>query len=77
MDWYNEPPRWTVDGDTITIRSGPKTDFWRTTHYGFIPHVHATFDKLPLGARREGEMNSASRVPDTRKLRLGHIEVAA
>src|SRR5437588_7217338 len=36
MDWYNEPPRWNVDGETITIRSGPKTDFWRTTHYGFI-----------------------------------------
>ncbi len=36
MDWHNEPPRWAVDGDTITIRSGPKTDFWRTTHYGFI-----------------------------------------
>jgi len=27
---------WTVDGSTITMRSGPKTDFWRTTHYGFI-----------------------------------------
>ena len=36
MDWYNEPPWWTVEGDTITMRSGPKTDFWRTTHYGFI-----------------------------------------
>jgi uncharacterized protein len=36
MDWYNEPPRWNVDGETITIKSGPKTDFWRTTHYGFI-----------------------------------------
>jgi regulation of enolase protein 1 (concanavalin A-like superfamily) len=36
MDWYNEPPMWTVNGDTITIRSEPKTDSWRTTHYGFI-----------------------------------------
>ncbi len=36
MDWYNEPPWCTVEVDTITMRSGPKTDFWRTTHYGFI-----------------------------------------
>jgi len=36
MDWYNEPPMWTVHGSTITVKSGPKTDFWRTTHYGFI-----------------------------------------
>ena len=36
MDWYNEPPMWTVDDSTITVKSGPKTDFWRTTHYGFI-----------------------------------------
>src|SRR5437763_4410552 len=36
MDWHNEPPMWTVDGRMITVKSGPKTDFWRTTHYGFI-----------------------------------------
>ena len=36
MQWYNEPPVWKVDGDTITVTSGPKTDFWRKTHYGFV-----------------------------------------
>jgi uncharacterized protein len=36
MQWYNEPPEWTQDGDTIKVTSGPKTDFWRKTHYGFI-----------------------------------------
>lgn len=36
MEWYNEPPIWNVQGDTITVTSGGKTDFWRQTHYGFI-----------------------------------------
>lgn len=30
--WLNEPERW--DGDTITADAD--TDFWRTTHYGFV-----------------------------------------
>lgn len=36
MDWYNEPPAWRVEGDALTVTTGPKTDFWRKTHYGFI-----------------------------------------
>lgn len=36
MEWYNEPPFWQVQGDTLTITSGPNSDFWRKTHYGFI-----------------------------------------
>jgi regulation of enolase protein 1 (concanavalin A-like superfamily) len=29
MEWYTE-------ADGITVVAGPKTDFWRKTHYGFI-----------------------------------------
>lgn len=36
MEWYNEPPFWQVEGNTLTITSGAKTDFWRQTHYGFV-----------------------------------------
>jgi len=36
MEWYNEPPNWEIQGDTINTTSGAKTDFWRETHYGFI-----------------------------------------
>jgi hypothetical protein len=36
MEWSNEPQKWTVHGDTITVTSDAKTDFWRKTHYGFI-----------------------------------------
>jgi hypothetical protein len=36
MEWYNEPPIWNAQGNTITITSAGKTDFWREPHYGFI-----------------------------------------
>ena len=28
-NWYNEPPHWTAQGGTITMQSGPQSDFWR------------------------------------------------
>ncbi len=36
MQWYNEPPEWSEKEGLIHVVSGAKTDFWRTTHYGFI-----------------------------------------
>jgi regulation of enolase protein 1 (concanavalin A-like superfamily) len=44
--WLNEPRRWS--GDTIT--ADPETDFWRTTHYGFV-HESAHI----LGVDRTGD----------------------
>src|SRR2546423_1703375 len=44
MEWHNEPPAWHVRGDTPVMTAAPRTDFWRTTHYGFIRdsgHVYA------------------------------------
>ncbi len=29
MNWHHEPPHWRVDGDTLIVTTGPKTDFWR------------------------------------------------
>jgi len=41
MRWYNEPPAWRGDGDTITATAGPRTDFWRKTHDGGVrDHGH-------------------------------------
>lgn len=34
MFWLNEAPSWSHEGRTITITSGPRTDFWRITHDG-------------------------------------------
>jgi regulation of enolase protein 1 (concanavalin A-like superfamily) len=36
MEWLNEPPTWHADGERLSVTAGPKTDFWRKTHYGFI-----------------------------------------
>src|SRR5829696_7795278 len=36
VEWLNEPPAWEVRGETLIATAGPRTDFWRTTHYGFV-----------------------------------------
>jgi len=36
MRWLNEPPAWSQDAGTIRLTTAPDTDFWRTTHYGFV-----------------------------------------
>ena len=36
MEWFNQPPAWDDGGATITVHTAARTDFWRTTHYGFI-----------------------------------------
>jgi regulation of enolase protein 1 (concanavalin A-like superfamily) len=36
MKWLNEPALWKQHGETLAVTAGHKTDFWRTTHYGFI-----------------------------------------
>lgn len=32
MQWLNEAPSWSHEGDTITMTSAAHTDFWRITH---------------------------------------------
>ncbi|HEY9644704.1 MAG TPA: DUF1349 domain-containing protein [Coleofasciculaceae cyanobacterium] len=36
MQWLNEPTEWKHSDNRLTVKTSPKTDFWRTTHYGFI-----------------------------------------
>jgi uncharacterized protein len=36
VEWLNEPPAWQAQGESLIVRAGPQTDFWRTTHYGFV-----------------------------------------
>jgi regulation of enolase protein 1 (concanavalin A-like superfamily) len=36
MSWLNEPPHWSVDGSTLSVTTGDRTDFWRETFYGFV-----------------------------------------
>jgi hypothetical protein len=33
--WLNEPKRWEILSDRLTVTTDQATDFWRETHYGF------------------------------------------
>jgi regulation of enolase protein 1 (concanavalin A-like superfamily) len=33
--WTNPPPRWSGDARALELETGPNTDFWRETFYGF------------------------------------------
>ncbi|MBL8895148.1 MAG: DUF1349 domain-containing protein [Rhizobiales bacterium] len=35
MEWLNEPKLWNASGDTISLTTEDKTDFWQNTFYGF------------------------------------------
>ena len=36
MQWLNETPVWQADKGCLRVVTGPKIDFWRVTHYGFV-----------------------------------------
>ncbi len=36
MTWLNEPPEWSAEGRVLQVTTGDRTDFWRSTFYGFI-----------------------------------------
>jgi regulation of enolase protein 1 (concanavalin A-like superfamily) len=48
LEWLNEPASWSGSLDDLTVECEPGTDFWRTTHYGFVRDSgHFAFE--PLG----------------------------
>lgn len=36
MEWLNEPARWSNRQGELTVVADAGTDFWRTTHYGYV-----------------------------------------
>ncbi len=38
MTWLNPPAAMTEGADGLTVTTGPATDFWRETFYGFTRH---------------------------------------
>lgn len=46
--WLNEPASWNADDDGLDVATSPDTDFWVTTHYGFVRDTgHALLRPLP------------------------------
>jgi len=35
MQWFNQPGKWSIDKQSLSMFVTPKTDYWRITHYGF------------------------------------------
>jgi regulation of enolase protein 1 (concanavalin A-like superfamily) len=47
MEWLNEPKVWKASGDTISLTTEDKTDFWQSTFYGFEhDNGHFYFDRI-------------------------------
>jgi len=45
--WLNEPASWSGSFDALTVACEPDTDFWRTTHYGYVRDSgHFAFEPL-------------------------------
>jgi hypothetical protein len=36
LKWLNPPAKWSAEGGIIAFDVMPKTDYWRTTHYGYV-----------------------------------------
>jgi regulation of enolase protein 1 (concanavalin A-like superfamily) len=36
MEWINEPASWSLTDGVLTITADGGTNFWRTTHYGYV-----------------------------------------
>lgn len=47
MQWFNEPEKWEIKGNTFSMFVTPQSDYWRISHYGFTvddaPFFYATY----------------------------------
>lgn len=35
MTWFNEPEKWEIKDNTLSMSVTPQSDYWRISHYGF------------------------------------------
>lgn len=35
MQWFNEPEKWEIKNNTLSMYVTPQSDYWRISHYGF------------------------------------------
>ena len=60
LTWLNPPPRHSIDGDAVRVRTGKETDFWRETFYGFR-RDNGHFMYRPVAGDFTAEVNLAGR----------------
>ncbi len=35
MQWFNEPEKWSIKNNELSMSVTPQSDYWRISHYGF------------------------------------------
>ncbi|WP_294590252.1 DUF1349 domain-containing protein [uncultured Phocaeicola sp.] len=47
MQWFNEPDKWEIKDNTLSMFVTPQSDYWRISHYGFTvddaPFYYTTY----------------------------------
>ncbi|REC44119.1 DUF1349 domain-containing protein [Chryseobacterium pennipullorum] len=47
MTWFNEPEKWEIKNNTLSMFVTPQSDYWRISHYGFTvddaPFYYSTY----------------------------------
>ncbi|MBF0648302.1 DUF1349 domain-containing protein [Dysgonomonas sp. GY75] len=47
MQWFNEPEKWEIKNNTLSMFVTPQSDYWRISHYGFTvddaPFYYVTY----------------------------------
>jgi len=56
--WLNEPAEWAGDERSLRLRTDPKTDFWRVTHYGFTRDSGHFADTGQMGVRFQADFGA-------------------
>ncbi|PQA89922.1 hypothetical protein B0A69_21815 [Chryseobacterium shigense] len=47
MNWFNEPEKWEIKNNSLSMSVTPQSDYWRISHYGFTvddaPFYYTTY----------------------------------
>lgn len=47
MQWFNEPQKWDIKNNVLSMNVTPQSDYWRISHYGFTvddaPFLYTTY----------------------------------
>ncbi len=65
MSWFNEPEKWSIANEKLSMQVTPQSDYWRISHYGF------TVDDAPfLYTVRGGEFETKVKISGDYKVRF-------
>ncbi len=70
MQWFNQPKKWSIENQSLSMFVTPKSDFWRVTAYGF------TVDDGPFYYALEGgEFEVKVKISGQYKTRYDHMGI--